>query len=115
MGMHDKVWAFLRENPLPPLILIGLIAGVALRYGAGQPEIARWIWLAALLAGGAPLVLRTVRGMLRGEFASDVVAMLSIVTALAMGEYFAGLISVSPPSSSFSFSELAVRFACRVV
>ena len=64
--MREKVWSFLRENPIPPFILIGLAAGVAFRWGAGQPEIARWIWLAALLLGGAPLVWRTVRGMLRG-------------------------------------------------
>jgi hypothetical protein len=35
--------------------------------------------------------------------------------AAAAGHHLAGLMSVSPPSSSLSFSELAVRFACRIV
>jgi hypothetical protein len=32
-----------------------------------------------------PLVAQTVRGLLRGRFAADVVAMLAIVTALVLG------------------------------
>jgi cation transport ATPase len=41
-----------------------------------------------------PLVAQTVRGLLRGRFAADVVAMLAIVTALVLGQYFAGVVTV---------------------
>jgi cation transport ATPase len=50
--------------------------------------------MAALVLLGAPVVLGTLRGMLRGEFAADVVAMLAIVTAVALREPFAGLVIV---------------------
>lgn len=47
-----------------------------------------WIWLAVLVGCGAPVVWKTARG----EFAADVVAVLTIVTAVIMHEYFAGVI-----------------------
>ena len=56
------------------------------------PEPARWIFLGTLVAGGGPLVVQTVRGMLRGRFAADIVAMLAIVTAVVLGQYFAGAV-----------------------
>ncbi len=48
----------------------------------------------ALVLLGAPVALRTLRGMLRGQFAADVVAMLAIVTAIALREPVAGLVIV---------------------
>ncbi len=92
--MHGKLTTLLRDNPIPFVVLLALVGGGVLRFGFGQPEYARWMWLAALIIGGLPLVITTVRGMLRGNFATDMVATLSIVTALAMGEHFAGLIIV---------------------
>lgn len=48
----------------------------------------------ALVLLGAPVVLRTLRGLLRGLFAADVVAMLAIVTAIALRQPIAGLVIV---------------------
>jgi heavy metal translocating P-type ATPase len=109
--MERKFWSLLRDNLLPLLVLVGLAGGAFLRFGAGQPESARWVWLAALVVGGAPLVAQTVRGMLRGNFASDVVATLSIVTALVMGEYFAGLIIVLMQSGGEALERYSLRRA----
>ena len=53
------------------------------------------VLLGALILLGAPLVWRTIRGMLRGQFATDVVASLAIVTAIAMNQPFAGLVIVA--------------------
>lgn len=89
-----KVRAFLRANPLPALALLGLLIGGVVRLGLQQAALADWIWLAVLLGCGAPVVWQTVQGMFRGEFAADVVAMLAIVTAVIMHEYFAGVIIV---------------------
>ena len=43
---------------------------------------------------GAPVVIHTLRGLLRGQFAADVVAMLAIVTAIILREPIAGLVIV---------------------
>jgi heavy metal translocating P-type ATPase len=90
----QKIRSFLRENPLPALALVGLVIGGVARLGFQQAALADWIWLAVLIGCGAPVVWQTLRGMARGEFAADVVAMLAIVTAVIMHEYFAGVIIV---------------------
>src|SRR6476661_8870539 len=109
--MGRKPWLLLRDNALPALVVIGLAGGALARFGLGQPELARWIWLVALVVGGTPLVVETVRGMVRGNFASDVVATLSIVTALGMGEYFAGLIIVLMQSGGEALERYSLRRA----
>ena len=109
--MRGKSATVLRDNPLPFVVLLALIGGAILRFGYGQPERARWVWLAALVIGGIPLVITTVRGMVRGNFATDVVASLSIVTALVMGEYFAGLIIVLMQSGGEALERYSLRRA----
>jgi len=88
----EKAWAFAENNPVPYLAALGLLLGGALHFH--QPALARWVWLATLVGGGTPLVWRTLRGMARGKFASDVVAMLAIITAVVMDQAFAGVIIV---------------------
>ena len=83
---------FVKLYPLPAIVGGGLVAGLAAHFVLWTPGVARWIFLATLLTGGGPLVLQTARGMLRGRFAADVVAMLAIVTALVLGQYFAGAV-----------------------
>ncbi len=92
MTSSEQTWHFLKANPVPFVALLGLAGGSILTWLLSLPEAGNWVWTGTLILGGAPLVWRTVRGMLRGEFASDVVAMLAIVTAVVMVEPFAGLL-----------------------
>lgn len=78
----------------PALTLLALAIGGLMRL---SPQTSPWttsVLLGALIVLGAPVVWRTVRGMLRGEFAADVVAMLAIVTAIVLQQPFAGLVIV---------------------
>lgn len=59
-----------------------------------RAQFADRIWFAGLVVTGAPLVWKTLRGMFRGHFASDVVAMLAVVAAIALREPLAGLVIV---------------------
>jgi len=83
---------FIRSYSLPVIVGGGLVIGLAARFVFAAPEVGQWVFLAALVAGGGPLVVQTLRGMLQGRFAADVVAMLAIVTALVLGQYFAGAV-----------------------
>src|SRR5216117_727784 len=74
----------LGRRPMVIIAAIGLAAGLITR--------SNLVYLVTLLAGGMPLVWQTVRGMLRGRFAADIVATLAIVTALILGQYFAGAV-----------------------
>jgi heavy metal translocating P-type ATPase len=49
---------------------------------------------AALVLLAAPLLWRTLRGVLRGHFAADIVAALAILTAIIMGQPIPGLVVV---------------------
>jgi heavy metal translocating P-type ATPase len=83
---------FIRSYPLPAFVSAGLVAGLAARFVFAAPEVADRMFLAALVVGGGPLVVQTLRGMVQGRFAADIVAMLAIVTALVLGQYFAGAV-----------------------
>jgi len=79
---------------LPGAALLAILAGLFLRL---QPALADWsrvVWMAGLALTGTPVALRTLLGLLRGRAAADVVAMLAIGTALALGEPLAGLVVV---------------------
>jgi len=78
--------------PIQTLLILAF--GLALRW---HPDLARWsvpTLMTGLVFLGAPVAWRTIKGMLRGEFAADVVAMLAIVTAIVLLEPIAGLVIV---------------------
>jgi len=79
---------------LPGAALLFILAGLFLRL---QPDLSGWsrsVWMAGLLVTGGPVAWRTLRGLLRGRAAADIVAMLAIVTAVPLGEPLAGLVVV---------------------
>ena len=57
-------------------------------------KLANFVWFAGLLITAALPVWRTLRDMLKGEFAADVVAILAIVAAAFLNQPFAGLVVV---------------------
>lgn len=111
MTMQKRILQFIRENPIPFLALIGLVLGAVVRFGAGRVDLSDMIWLATLIIGGAPVVYETTKGMLKGNFASDVVAMLAIITAVLTQEYFAGVIIVLMQSGGEALESYSLRRA----
>ncbi len=79
---------------LPALAVVSLAVGGIVRWtNPDNPWVWR-VWMCVLVAAGLPVVVRTVRGLLRGNFAADVVATLSIVGATGLGQPVAGLVIV---------------------
>jgi heavy metal translocating P-type ATPase len=101
----------LRDYPLPALTGAGLVSGLSARFIFGSHPASDWIFLGALLIGGTPLVVKTIAGMLRGRFAADIVALLAIVTAFILGEYFAGAVIVLMQSGGEALEGFAMRRA----
>ena len=108
--MQRNIWSLVKHYPVPLIALLGLITG-SIAWLLGQSEAANWVWFAVLVVAGAPLVWQTLRGMLRGEFASDVVAMLAIVTAVVMFEPFAGLLVTLMQSGGEALDDYGFRRA----
>lgn len=84
----------LRAAIIPALTLLAVIVGIVMHVVPALDPWAPTFLMTALVLLGAPVVFRTLKGMLRGEFAADVVAMLAIVTAVVLREPFAGLVIV---------------------
>ncbi|HTY05970.1 MAG TPA: heavy metal translocating P-type ATPase [Gemmatimonadales bacterium] len=85
---------FLAANPIVAIAGLGLTAGGVAHVAFRAAGVAGWCWLAVIVGGGTPLVWKTIVGLARGRFAADLVAALAIVTAAAVGQYFAGAVVV---------------------
>jgi len=84
----------LEEAVIPLLVVVALAVGGVMHLTPALDAWAPTVWMTALVLLGAPVVWGTLRGMLRGDFAADVVAMLAIVVAVALRQPFAGLVIV---------------------
>jgi heavy metal translocating P-type ATPase len=105
-----------RQAIIAVLTIVAIIAHLVLRFAT---ECSDWaiqspLW-AAYLFGGIPLVWDLLRKMLRGEFGSDFLAGLSIVTALVLGEYLAGALVILMLSGGEALEAYAVRSASSVL
>jgi len=107
----SQLLALLKAYPLPFVAIVGLSAGGLATLVAGRPDIGNLFWYAALLIGGAPVVYHTLRGLLRGKFAADIVAMLAILTAVLTDEAFAGVIIVIMQTGGEALDDYGFRRA----
>ncbi|WP_169977682.1 heavy metal translocating P-type ATPase [Tautonia rosea] len=111
-----------RSSTVIAVFTVAMIAThLVLRFGINTSATAwgipaqRWPLLAALLFGGVPLVLELLSKMLRREFGSDLLAGISIITAVLLGEYLAGALVVLMLSGGEAIEAYAVRSASSVL
>lgn len=78
---------------IPAVALILLVGGALVGAWLGG-NAANIVWMTGLVFTGAPVVYRTLRAAVAGRFATDVVATLSIVGSVALGQPVAGLVIV---------------------
>ncbi len=104
------------EPYIAALCLAAILWRLAGAYLLHVPEAAtRWPLLIAIVAGGAPLVYNLARRVVKGEFGSDLLAGLSIVTSIVLGEYLAGAVIVLMLSGGESVEAFATRRASSVL
>jgi heavy metal translocating P-type ATPase len=140
--MTDRQSLF--ENTIAVLSLFGIAAYLAMRYGfdigheaiytlslraaidssAGEiyrgqyavpVELVSLPLFAVLLLGGIPLVYQLTVKLARGDWGADLLAGMSIVTALLLGEYLAGSLVVLMLSGGVVLESYAVRKASSVL
>ena len=85
--------------------LVVILLGLPLRLVS--PVWSAWLLLGGLVVTGAPIVWKTVIEARRGHWATDVVAVLAIVTAVVLREPFAGLVIVLMRSGGEALEEYA--------
>jgi heavy metal translocating P-type ATPase len=112
----------LSKKQLANTTIIAMFAAVTIaayliaRYALHVPFAeCRWLLIAVLVAGGIPLLIDLARKSLAGEFGSDLLAGISIITSLLLGEYLAGSIVVLMLSGGTALEEFATRRASSVL
>ena len=93
-----------------------ILAHLSLRLLGHEPRhIAELPLYLALLLGGVPLAFTLVRRLFSGEFGSDFLAGVSIITAAVLGEYLVATIVVLMLSGGAALETFATRRASRAL
>jgi heavy metal translocating P-type ATPase len=95
---------------LPVAALLAIVAG-GLLWFLDRRTASHWVFMVGLLVTSAPLVIQTVREAVKGNFATDAVATLAILTAIVLREPFPGLIIVLMQSGGEALERTAQRRA----
>lgn len=113
---HAKLPRWAGAAVISTLSILGIAAHLILRYAFDASSA---IYLAPLFivlaAGGLPLVVTLGRKALAREFGSDLLAGISIVTSVLVGEYLVGAIVVLMLSGGTALEQLASRRASSVL
>ena len=105
-----------RTTIIAVFTLAAIVAHVVLRFVFHTRPVTYQIPLfTALALGGIPLVLELFGNLLRREFGSDLLAGISIVTSVVLGEYLAGAIVVLMLSGGEALESYALRSASSVL
>ena len=104
--------AHVRAALVPVAVALALAVGVALIL-AGEAHAADVLWSIVLIAVIVPLAFEVGRRMLRGQLGADVIALLAMGGALALGELAAGLVVALMLSGGDLLDERAFRRARR--
>lgn len=105
-----------RETYIAVLTVIAIGAHLVLRYSTHlPPSIYLGPLFLALIVGGIPILLSLSKKLWQREFGSDLLAGISIVASIAMGEYLVGSIIVLMLSGGTALEQFATRRASSVL
>ena len=104
-----------RDALIAVLAVTGIALHLALRLVAADAATQRWPLLAVVLLGGVPLVWELLRKALRRQFGSDLLAGISIVTAVLLDEHLAAALVVLMLSGGEALEHYAVGRASSVL
>ena len=109
-------WSWLASSAISVLALTGILAHLVLRYAFAVPR--EWSGaplIAVLVLGGIPMVVDLSRKLIAREFGSDLLAGISVVTAVLLGEYLVGCVIVLMLSGGGALEQFAKKRASSVL
>jgi heavy metal translocating P-type ATPase len=96
--------------------MIAIVLHLVLRYGMHAPRrVGLTPLIVVLLLGGTPLVFDLAKKLVKREFGSDLLAGVSILTAVALGQYLVAAIVVLMLSGGAALEEFATARASSVL
>jgi len=98
------------------LAVVGITVHLILRFLTPNLQFYSVYPLYITLAfGGIPLVFDLIRKLFAFEFGSDLLAGISIVTSILLGEYLAGALVVLMLSGGLTLENFAIKYASKVL
>jgi heavy metal translocating P-type ATPase len=108
---HESTWGRRMYAVIAALAAAAIVAHLAMRLTPAAAEVAHWpLWI-ALVLGGTPIVGDLALKAIRFEFGSDLLAAISILTSVFVGEYLAGVFVVLMVGTGETIERFAVRRA----
>jgi heavy metal translocating P-type ATPase len=105
-----------KETYIAGFTLLAILLHILLEYALHFPAPANDIPLfAALLVGGLPMVWELLKKLFKGQFGSDLLAGVSILTAIALREYLVATIVVLMLSGGEALEEYATAKASSIL
>ena len=105
-----------RASTIAGVAVAGILVHLILRWGTDASALAQNVPLYLVLAaGGVPLVVSLALKALHRQFGSDLLAGVSIVTAVLLGEYLAGALVVLMLSGGEALEAFAVGRASSIL
>ena len=105
-----------KETYIAGIAIIAIALHLVLRYGTHAPlRVVLAPLVFALLVGGTPLVFDLAKKLVKREFGSDLLAGISIITAVLLGQYLVAAIVVLMLSGGAALEELATARASSVL
>jgi heavy metal translocating P-type ATPase len=74
------------------LSLLGIVLGAFLLWGADEPDAANLVWGVTTAIGLVPIAWEVLTGIVHKQAGVDLIAVLAMAGALALGEYLAGAV-----------------------
>jgi heavy metal translocating P-type ATPase len=111
-SIHD--WASRRRSLVEPalvVVTVGALAAGGIAWLAGWRALADWCWIAGTLVAVVPAVWWVLTSLRRGRAGVDVIAVLSLVGTLLVGEYVAGALIAVMLASGRALEAAAERRA----
>ena len=96
-------------------IAAGMIAAMMVKLLLHNLQILNIVLLVAIAGASAPLLLSLAQQVFRGNFSVDILALLSIVTSLVLGQYWVAAIVVLMLSGGQALEGFATRRASSVL
>src|SRR5665213_3368017 len=108
------------DNPVAHIatagfIATGMIVALMIKLLLHDPHILNIVLLIAIAGASVPLLLSLVQQVFKGNFSVDILALLSIVTSLVLGQYWVAAIVVLMLSGGQALEGFATRRASSVL
>lgn len=110
--MLRKIRRFFGEYKQLAVVALSIILGAGLDL-AGQDSIAHWVLGISAIVNIFPLVWGMIEAVRDGSYGLDVLAITAIVTAVILGEYWAGIIVVLMLTGGEAIEDYAEKRAKR--